>query len=769
VVFHNPKSGYTFALLFKLNLNKMNKFLVLFFCMTGITAYSQTHTKEDSLKIKELEAVSIIGGSSKKIAGSGEKIDAIALSKLNQPDINKVLRNVPGVNVRDEEGFGLRPNIGLRGTPVNRSAKITLMEDGVLIAPAPYADPSAYYFPTFARMQGIEVLKGSSQIKYGPYTIGGAINLISTAIPSSFKGLAQVNYGSFGTNQQRIWIGDSHKNIDYVFEAHRIASNGFKELDGGGNTGFDRRDFMGKVRWHSSADAKIQQSLMFKFVRSEEEGNETYLGLTFDDFKNNPLRRYAGTQKDILNMNHSHFTLNHIINLTKSLSISTTAYYSETFRDWARANSFGGQSITAILSDPVTNQTGFDIMTGQADGSIVYRSAARTYYSKGVQTSASQHFKTGKLVHKLQIGGRYHEDQADRYGTQSTYTMTSGVMGMTTAGIQGNQENQIRNAKSTAAYFNYEFTYKGFKFIPGLRYEYIEFEFLNYGTADFTRTGTNLKSAKNYLSVFLPGATASYDINSKMNTFVGVHKGFSPPGMPSVTSTTGQASEEVAINYELGYRYSNKGLEFQLVGFLSDYSNLLGSDNVSGGGAGTGDMFNAGNATIQGIEFSADYCIKPAKTKYPDLKIPVRVSYTFTDARFNETFVNGGGDWGTGTINERDFIPFITPHLAMVSLGIEGKKFNALFSGRYVGLTRTTPGQNDVILPLSNENFADVNAIAAYTIIDFSANYHFTKTWTVFTTINNLTNNRNIVSNLPQGYRPAMPIAVNLGVKINLY
>lgn len=768
MVFQILATDFTFVGLFKLNLNKMNRFVASMLCLTGFTTLSQNSTIEDSLKVKELGAISIIGESSKKIAGSGEKIDGLTLSKLNQPDINKVLRNVPGVNVRDEEGFGLRPNIGLRGTPVNRSAKITLMEDGVLIAPAPYADPSAYYFPTFARMSGIEVLKGSSQIKYGPYTIGGAINLISTSIPTSFKGLAQISYGSFGTNQQRLWIGDSHKNIDYVFEVNRLASNGFKQIDGGGNTGFDRRDVLGKVRWHSAADAKIKQALTFKFVRTEEEGNETYLGLTYDDFSNNPLRRYAGTQKDILNMNHSHFALNHSINPTRSLSINTTAYYAETFRDWARANSFGGQSITAILTDPVTNQTGYDIMTGKADGNIVYRSAARTYYSRGVQTNVKQHLKTGKIVHKFELGGRFHQDQADRYGTQSTYTMINGVMGMTTAGIQGNQENQIRNATSAAGYFNYEFTWKRLKLNPGIRYEYIEFEFLNYGTADYTRLGTNLKSAKNYLSVFLPGVTAAYDINTKMNAFVGVHKGFSPPGMPSVTSTTGQASEEVAINYELGYRFSTEDLEIQLVGFLSEYSNLLGSDNVSGGGAGTGDMFNAGNATIQGIELSADYVLQPAKTKFPDLKIPVRVAYTFTDARFKETFVNGGGDWGTGTINSGDLIPFITPHLAMISIGVEGKKFSAMFSGRYVGLTRTSPGQNDVITPLSNENFVDVNAISAFTIIDFSANYHFNKTWTVFSTINNLTNNRDIVSNLPQGYRPAMPFAMNLGLKVNL-
>jgi Fe(3+) dicitrate transport protein len=746
----------------------MRRLLYIGLLLTSVTAFGQTTSKEDSLKTKEFNEVSIMGSNSKKIPGSGEVIDASALAKMNQPDVNKVLRIIPGVNVRDEEGFGLRPNIGLRGTPVNRSAKITLMEDGVLIAPAPYADPAAYYFPTFARMQGVEVLKGSSQIKHGPYTIGGAVNLLSTAIPTSFRGQAQVAYGSFGTNQQRFWVGDSHKNFAYVFEVNRLASNGFKELDGGGNTGFDRRDVMGKLRWHSDKKAKIQQSATLKFVTSEEIGNETYLGLTYDDYQANPLRRYSGTQKDILDMKHNHVTLNHTITPLKGLSVNTTAYYSTTFRDWARANSFGGQSINGILSDPTTNETGYLIMTGQADGSINYRSAARTYFSKGIQSTVNYQFKTNQIVHKIQAGVRYHEDQADRYGTSDTYSMVNGIMTLTAAGVKGNQENQIRNAQSTAVFFNYEMAYKRLKFTPGVRYEEIKFEFLNFGTADLSRLGTNLTSATNSLAIVLPGATIAYDITERMNAFAGVHKGFSPPGMPSVTSTTGQAKEEIALNYELGYRYSHKKMNVQIVGFMSDYSNILGSDNLSGGGAGTGDMFNAGKAKIQGLELSADYTFSINKEKYPDLIVPVRVSYTYTDARFEETFKNGGGDWGTGTINKGDLIPFITPHMGSATLGIENKKFSTLFTGRYVGLTRTKPGQDENIIPLSNENYKDVNALAEFLIIDFSANYHLNKTWTFYTTLNNITNNTAIVANLPQGFRPSMPFAANLGVKVNL-
>lgn len=742
-------------------MRNMKKLLTIPFVLLGV--FVQAQQINDSILTVELGPVTITGNRANLIPGAGQYISSKKLAQLNQSNIINVLRIIPGVNIRDEEGFGLRPNIGLRGTPVNRSAKITLMEDGILIAPAPYADPSAYYFPTFLRMQALEVLKGSSQIKYGPYTVGGAVNLLSTPIPSAFRGFAQLSVGSFGTNQQRVWVGDSQNHFDYLFEINRVASNGFKELDNGGNTGFERRDIVAKMRWHNSSTARVPQSVMLKIVNFTEDGDESYLGLTYEDFKNNPRRRYAATQRDLLDMKHNHVSLTHMIKPTKQLSINTTAYYSSTFRDWARVNTIGGQSLNNILGNPSMYATAYQIMIGQANGNIDYQSAARTYFSKGVQSNLQYGFYSGSVEHKLQAGIRIHSDQADRYATRSVYAMTNGTMILTSAGVKGNQENQIRNAESVAAYINYDLTYKGLTISPGIRYENIQFDFQNFGTSDNARLGTGLRSATNEMNILLPGIGLNYDFKNGHDVFAGVHKGFSPPGMPSVTSTTGQARVEEAINYELGYRYNKNGIHVQAVGFINDYTNILGSDNMSGGGLGTGDMFNAGKAVTRGIELSAEYDVLYKENS--TVKLPINIAYTYTKATFEETFQNGGGDWGTGLINKGDLIPFITPHLLTASIGFENKKFNTTLISRFVGETKTKPGQGKGIVPADNVAYNSVNAIGSFMMIDVSANYQFNKIITGFTTINNLTNNQNIVANLPNGYRPNMPLAFTIGLK----
>jgi Fe(3+) dicitrate transport protein len=151
--------------------------------------------------IETLATVNVIGSSENilGLTGSGAFIEAEDYQTKGITNIQQILRKVPGVYVREEDGFGNFPNISLRGGDGTRSEKVTVMEDGILTAPAAYSAPSAYYSPRAGRMSGIEVLKGSSQVKYGPHTTGGVINFLSTEVPSEETFYTRNTYGTYNT------------------------------------------------------------------------------------------------------------------------------------------------------------------------------------------------------------------------------------------------------------------------------------------------------------------------------------------------------------------------------------------------------------------------------------------------------------------------------------------------------------------------------------------------------------------------------------------
>ena len=168
------------------------------------------------------------------------------------------------------------------------------MEDGVLIAPAPYSASSAYYFPTAGRISGLEILKGPAAISQGPYTVGGAINLLSTPIADESGGLINQEFGEDGTSRTHFYYSFVGKNTAMLIESHTWETDGFDSIKGStADTGFNKDDLIVKLRFNTDVAAEIYQELNIKYQDSDEDSDQTYVGLADADFRQDAHLRYG--------------------------------------------------------------------------------------------------------------------------------------------------------------------------------------------------------------------------------------------------------------------------------------------------------------------------------------------------------------------------------------------------------------------------------------------------------------------------------------------
>lgn len=739
--------------------NRKPLFIILFSLgYSGIYSQEQQVKKDSVYQLQEIVVSSqqILGSKFKarNRTGSAYYISPEEIRRLGYTDINRMLKAVPGVNMYEEDGFGLRPNISLRGTKAERSERISIMEDGVLAAPAPYSAPAAYYFPNVARMEAIEVLKGSSQVQYGPFTTGGAINLVSTPIPNSFSGKANISYGSKNTFKSHTSVGSSWKHFGYMVEYLRYQSDGFKKYEDHAAKGFKRNDIIAKIRVKTDHIKGVNHALELKFGYADENSDETYVGLSADDFKKTPFLRYAGSQMDKLKTDHRQWVATYLLTFSNKLKITTNAYYNYFHRNWYKLNDVRAgitskekRSIADVLVDPETNIRYFDILTGKTDReeeALLVRANNRTYRSRGIQTRAEYRFNLNEFFFDLEFGLRYHADEEDRFQWDDSYSMKNKKMVLFMEGIHGTNANRVTSANALAGYLLAKLRYDAWTVTAGLRYEDVDLLKKDYTKEDLARSGKVRIETPNHARVLIPGVGLHYQLMPAASVFFGIHKGFAPP------SAELYQKPESSVNMELGTRVAIGNFRAELIGFYNNYSNMLGSDLAASGGAGTLEQFNVGEARVKGAEFLVQYQPLP---KNCNVRLPLQVSYTYTDTEIRNSFESHS--WGN--VVRGDEIPYIFKHALNMQLGIECKWFYANIGARYNSDMRTSPGQGTI---------AEREKVPANLIFDASLNVFVNKYLTVRLNAINLTNRVYLTSRHPAGLRAGHPFGIYAGANV---
>ncbi|NCF50809.1 TonB-dependent receptor [Gammaproteobacteria bacterium] len=717
----------------------------------SMTAQGQ---QTDHTETKEpIDTVTIIGHRTDvaDVPGSAHVIDNESLEVFIESDILRVLRTVPGVYLQEEEGFGLRPNIGIRGSGLDRSARIALLEDGVLIAPAPYSAPSAYYFPTQRRMHALEVLKGPAAIVIGPRTTGGAINLISTPIPAESGGAIDLRVGQHHTNDAHINFGHHGERISWLLETVQSASDGFKHIDGpvGGPTGYDLEDYVAKLRLDSDPSASLYQSLRFKLGYTEQTSDETYLGLTDADFASDPNLRYAASAGDVFDSEHAQYQLSYALDPGNSWRAEITAYRNEFKRNWYKLQSVNGTGIGSILDDAATFATELAYLKGDTspDDAIAKRANKRSYYSQGIQASLEWDFGFGDAEVALTTGLRIHRDEEDRFQHEDAYRMEDGRLVVTTAAAPGSNTNRVSDADVQAFFADTEIRSGRWILTPGLRFEHADMQRLDYSTSDPSRDDGPARTRRNSVSAVIPGMGALYRLSSEWRLLAGIHKGFNPPAPGSTVE------EESSLNVEAGTRYDNESLSFEAIYFVNDYDNLVGTVTESTGGGEIGDQYDGGKVSVKGLELSAAY-----EWGAGQVRIPVDVEYTWThEAEFQSAFESGFDPWGT--VEAGDELPYVPEHQLRASAGVVNPPWRFNLAANYIGTLRTRAGQGA---------FEPSESIDSHVVWDLVAAWSFTPKLSTYVKVDNLFDETYVAARRPAGVRPGLPRTLYLGLTYRL-
>jgi Fe(3+) dicitrate transport protein len=695
----------------------------------------------DSLtKIFDFPQIDIVGRKPSllnRIPGSATIISHSSLNNIKPLSGNEMLREVTGINVVDEEGVGLRANIGIRGLDPDRSRTVLIMEDGIPVALAPYGEPEMYYTPAIDRMKSVEVLKGSGSILYGPQTIGGVINFITNDPPLNSDFSLGVRTGGNGYLSGQAGYGTTIDNVGF-----RIGML-HKQADKIGITKFDINDITAKIKFRTDTKSHIG----IKLSLYDEISNSTYVGLTQSMYDNEEyftviapndeleIRRYAAS------LTYDYF-------FSENIFLRTSIYGYTTTRNWLRQD---------FSRTPISNTTG--IIFGDttiANGAIYMANSTgnrnRRFEVAGVEPRIHLNYSFGEFKNELEGGFRLHYEKAfeQRIDGNSANAKSGDI-----------RQDEIRTGYAASLFAqNRIFLNNNLTIIPGLRLENFNYERdifrINYSDTSITNN--------DYTFAALPGIGINYNLDEVSSIFAGVHRGYAPPRIKDAISNGGEALQleaELSWNYEVGFRADVLSFLFiEMTGFMLDFSNQIIPVSESSGGSGTG-LVNGGETMHIGVEGGIRFDFNQLIETSQEISIGANATYsksTYSSNRFitvNDKSINIKN-------NKLPYAPEFTFSGLLNYHSPAG--FGIHFTATYVGKQFTD--QLNTVEPTAD---GQAGLMPSFSVIDVGGSYLIPDLGSsLFVSVKNLFDERYIASRRPQGIKVGIPRTIIVGIDVTL-
>lgn len=532
----------------------------------SVAAQQQT-TTESAVERKSimptLEVIRVVGQTAPVLleqTGSVVVINREQIEQIQPLSTEDILRRIPGINIKSEEETSIVSNFGMRGLSASES-KSLMLEDGVPVAPGLFIGNDRYFNPRIQRVEQVEILKGSSSLRYGPSTIGGVVNYQTKTPDDGVELSARV--GSF--DMREIGLEAGGKSVSGDAFAGVVATHA--KSDGFMDKGYEMTDVMAKAGVIFSDSHKLG----IKASRHENDANISYRGLLLADYQAGA--GYNPAPDDYFLTDRTAIDLNHEWTLSSTATLKTLVYWSEMTRDYWRYN------VDTAASDAAGRWVYTDDLTGNN----------RAFDRVGIESRLTvDHSLFGNAANS-EFGVRFMQEEADD-------TRIRAVRSSERTGV--NDRHIVDSADSVAAYAQSRIEFsERFAVTPGLRLESYE--------QQRVVLSSNNDSAKTSNTEWLPGVGVTYNLTGSAQLYGGVYRAFSPAsnGVALDGLSDQQLDGERSTNYELGLRGKDGAVSYEIAAFVMDFSNQV----VTGNSDPNLSQSNAGETAHRGMEFMLGY------------------------------------------------------------------------------------------------------------------------------------------------------------------
>lgn len=542
----------------------------------------------------------------------------------------ELLEKVPGVQSASDDGMGnSRLSIGIRGLNPRRSARVLVLEDGIPIQPAAYIYPNMYYNPPIERIEEVEILKGSGSILYGPQSMGGVVNYITSKPRQTQGGTVALSYGTQNLLSTYAEVG-GFGNEEFQPEVQLLykQGDGFRE-----NNSFDQINGTFKLNWSPNE----KEDWYFKMNYNKENTFATYTGLTEYSFEEDPW--FNPKDQDVFEVDR--FAIDLIKNdYSKKNWIATTKAYASWFnREWYRENDIYVQAVDyeAYLNDVIS----FDQLRAQdgnrVDPNVDYVRIGdrqnsfgilREFYTGGMEKSwlydqgAQNELEFGFRGHFERFHNERLEGNSGANGEFNVKDVQLTKMGDEGELVKfnGAVQSEVFETKALSLFLQERMQFGNFGLDIGSRFEVFEQQRVDLlNSAQMVDKTTIVYSEIDPLGdVFrvripmLLSVGTSYDLSdseksdNELMLFAGTHSGYTPPSAsslnPNLFDLSGGQDQgfdvraEESWTSEMGIRGSSSMYNFEAALFQVDIENQLTIERSA-------LLYEAARTQTRGFEF----------------------------------------------------------------------------------------------------------------------------------------------------------------------